>query len=170
MLVAREAQRDLFCTRAPTNRTAINLRVNLILLTELPEHCEKKNSPVCYALSNFCTGKVASFRSNWQRLTSDPWIIDVVKGSKIEFLQDPAACRQVFVSQTAVSPVMDSLLQKFMETNKIEYTSGSRGFFSNVFLVEKRDQSHRAFLHLTNRMIAWNIFISNWTLLKMSSA
>lgn len=38
---------------------------------------------------NFFGGKIAKFINQWEMLTSDSWIFDIVKGYKIEFEQLP---------------------------------------------------------------------------------
>ena len=38
---------------------------------------------------NFTAGKIIYFLHNWCKLTHDKWILDVVKGYKIEFIGEP---------------------------------------------------------------------------------
>ena len=99
---------------------------------------------------NFHAGKLASCLPVWRSLTSDKWILDAIAGCQIEFVEDPDFGGLPMVNSNSQSPIMNNLLSEFQKKGIIERSHSAGGFFSNVFLVEKRDLSHRVILNLKN--------------------
>ena len=84
--------------------------------------------------------------NNWKKLTSDTWILDTVKGYKIEF--------QTLPSQSFIKPqmkftneeriIITEEIQKFLDKNIIEIVDRSDDeFISNIFLRPKKDGTFR---------------------------
>lgn len=98
--------------------------------------------------NNFWAGKLSQCLPVWETITSDKWILDTVAGYKIEFCENATLIARRKAPHNVSSQTMDSLLREFLEKNIIEQSVKSGGFFSSVFLVEKRDLSFRAILNL----------------------
>ena len=89
----------------------------------------------------------------WKSITNDPWIIDVVKGLKIPFIQTP--CQFVEPRPYRLSDVECAAasleIQKLIELDVLEYAQDSVDqIISNIFLRDKKDGSYRMILDLTD--------------------
>ena len=95
---------------------------------------------------NFHGGKISNKLSIWQTLTSDHWILDVVRGYKIEF--DTFPCQQKLPN-----PINLNLEESEIIRNEIEklWMKGvltnakpdPENYISNIFIRPKSDGSHR---------------------------
>jgi len=63
------------------------------------------------------SGRIAHYLLNWQKITSDPWILQVVKGYELELLQEPTQ-HNIPISQasettsTIISAEVEALVSK----------------------------------------------------------
>ena len=103
--------------------------------------------------ANFVAGKITLFYDNWINITSDKYILDIVKhGYKIEFESSP--CEQCNRSPLDFNPaenkIISGLLQKFLDKGVIEESSPEKGeILSHIFIRPKSDGSHRLILNLS---------------------
>ena len=101
----------------------------------------------------FMGGQIQHFAKNWEKLTSDNTILNIVAGYKIEFDTIPEQTtipNQMFTNakeSQMVAQEIDKLLCKGV-IQKVHHTEGE--FLSNVFLRLKKDGSYRLILNLKN--------------------
>lgn len=97
-------------------------------------------------------GNLANCIKCWEKLTSDPWILNIVRGFKLPLWtipfqeREPRPFNLSKVQLAEFSAVIESLLKKKV----IEETEECEGqFISNVFLRPKPNGKHRLILDLT---------------------
>ncbi|XP_064643578.1 uncharacterized protein LOC135497676 [Lineus longissimus] len=100
---------------------------------------------------NFTAGKVASALDYWQTITSDPWVLSNILGYEVECAVEPYQVSQPRESRfdKVTTLILDNLLTGLENKGIIEpcvITLDS--YVSSVFLVPKRDGSHRWILNL----------------------
>ena len=90
-------------------------------------------------------GRLQFFAQNWQIITQDPWLLQTIQGYKIELLSHP---RQASLpSPPLLSPPQTSLVQEeiisLLQKGAIIEVAFNpwAGFYSNLFLVEKKGGS-----------------------------
>ena len=88
---------------------------------------------------------------NWKRITSDKYILDIVKqGLKLKFLSE-APHREPFrvTYNTKENGIISQEISKLLKKKVIVQTIAEKGnFFSSVFLSAKKDESYRMILNL----------------------
>ena len=107
---------------------------------------------LCNTPNNFRGGKIARYEHEWRQLTSDPWILETVRGYNIELDSVP-------VQHNVPGPLhlkhdeqlaLDSEISEFIRMGVVEecqaYEPGS--YYSNLFTREKENGSHRVILNL----------------------
>lgn len=89
--------------------------------------------------------------SLWQTITSDYFILSVVKGVRIEFAAYPKQIiipREYYFNSTEVI-ISDNQIEQFLETGVTEKTTHSKGeCISNIFIRPKKYGSYRLLLNL----------------------
>lgn len=101
---------------------------------------------------NFTAGKVGLFLKEWQKLTSDKFILDIINhGYKIEFSTLP--CNQCNRSEITFSGkeamIIDSLIEQLLCRQVIERVERMPDqVLSNIFIRAKQDGSYRLILNL----------------------
>lgn len=101
----------------------------------------------------FTAGRLKSFLSQWKNLTSDPEILQLITGAKIEFDSKTKDFIQPSFSQpsltgseiTAIDKEIEKLSQKAV-ISKCVFEPGQ--FVSPIFTRPKKDGSHRMILNL----------------------
>jgi hypothetical protein len=96
-------------------------------------------------------GRTQHYLSNWQTITQDEWVLSVVKGYRIKFLQKPYQQRKplqlTFIEkeeecmQAEIQSMLDKLAISREEDN-------SESFYSQMFLVPKKDGRQRPVINL----------------------
>ena len=86
---------------------------------------------------SFQAGNIKNFWENWKRITSDKYILDIVKhGLKLEFLS-VAPHREPFQAtyNTKENGIISQKISKLLKKKVIVQTIAEKGdFFSSVFL------------------------------------
>ena len=99
----------------------------------------------------FQAGQITTKLANWEKLTSDPEVLETVTGMKINFDERPETCRQNLqrrFSETenkATDEEVTNLLKKEVITKSCPETGQ---VVSPIFVREKKDGSHRMMLNL----------------------
>ena len=91
--------------------------------------------------------------SNWEKITQDPWVLQVVKGYQIEWLSQPAQNRPPFMPRFSQKQkeLMDAEIVKMVEKGAVVQTEETRDQFeSHLFLTPKKDGSLRPVFNLKN--------------------
>ena len=100
---------------------------------------------------SFQSGNIQNFLVNWKRITSDKYILDIVKhGLKLEFLNE-APHREPFqiMYNTNKNGIISQEKSKNLEKKVIVQTTAKKGdFFSSIFLRVKKFGSYRMILNL----------------------
>ena len=100
----------------------------------------------------FSGGQIASKLDNWKKVTSDPWIIDSVRGVTIPFMEVPAQVGEPrpYVLAEEERNFIDQELVGLLDKGVLEIcTPTSNQVVSNIFLRPKKDGSFRLILDLT---------------------
>ena len=97
-------------------------------------------------------GRLKYFLTHWERLTSDPDILEFVKGVKIEFQNDEVpnqtVCRTCNFNKQEQA-IVELEIQKLLEKGVITPSAHEDGeFISTIFLRSKKDGSYRTILNL----------------------
>ena len=93
---------------------------------------------------NFIGGRLTFFIKNWEKITSDPFILNLVNGHRIGF--DTVPPKKEFPPMKFNSKYSNQI-QKLLLDKVIEKTSES-GYVSPIFFKEKNDGSFRLILNL----------------------
>ena len=100
---------------------------------------------------SFQAGNIKNFLENWKRITSDKYILDIVKhGLKLEFLS-VSPHREPFrvTYNTKENDITSQEINKLLKKKVIVQTIAEKGdFFSSVFLRVKKGESYRMILNL----------------------
>ena len=96
-------------------------------------------------------GRLPSFLGNWSKLTEDPWVLQVVGGYQIEFLETPHqsyAPQEVQVSLEMQSQISEEIVELLSKGAIEEAQLSPQSFVSQIFLVEKKDGGFRSVVNL----------------------
>ena len=98
-------------------------------------------------------GRLAYFKDNWSRVSQDQWILDTIRGYKIEFVTQPTQERQPRASMSSTSEQMllaEEIAKLLTKGAVTEVTPERRplGFYSSLFLVPKKDGGMRPVINL----------------------
>ena len=96
-------------------------------------------------------GRLSFHARNWQKITRDRWVLDMVKGYQIDFLSSPFQSRKPHPQQYSseqmelIATEVKELLQKGAVS---PVTPQGEGFYSSLFLVPKKDGGQRPVINL----------------------
>ena len=88
---------------------------------------------------------------NWQEITSDPWVLQVVKGYWIEWIKEPFQITPAITSVKSeeASQLAKEEVQSLLARRAVEVALPCEDqFISRLFLVRKKDGSHRPVINL----------------------
>lgn len=108
-------------------------------------------------------GRIQHCMANWQKLTSDQWVLDVVKGYHLDLEQWPV--QQVppnpSVLNTKDQVLVQTEVEKMLQKGAIRQVSPVKGqFLSRLVLVQKKDGTFRPVVNLKalNKFMSKNHF------------
>ena len=116
---------------------------NLGFRERVPEVCRKL--PVA--------GRLKHFLHNWEKLTQDQWVLQAVQGVQIELLGTPQQFKpptqQVWAEpdQTLFLVEIKTMIEKGA-IRELSRAETQNGFYSNMFLVPKKDGKMRPVINL----------------------
>ena len=96
-------------------------------------------------------GRLQYFKSNWVRITQDPWVLETIQGYRVPFSQQPYQPYppRALTHSKAEEALMQQEIQSIMEKHAIEETTPrGHGFLSTIFLVLKKDGGQRPVINL----------------------
>ena len=105
-----------------------------------------KNTP-----DNFYGGKISDNFVNWRRLTSDKWILQLVRGVQVEFQENPSNIphKREIVFNITEDELVKQEISSFLKKGIIQEVEPVEGqVLSNIFLREKKGGSQRVILNL----------------------
>lgn len=100
----------------------------------------------------FQAGNISSHFDNWTKITSDKFLLDIVKnGYSIEFDSDPLSCRQTHSCMPKQQQnIINNEIEKLSRLGVLCETSVEQGqFLSGIFTVPNNDGTHRLILNLS---------------------
>ena len=99
----------------------------------------------------FQAGQIKTKLNNWKRMTSDPEVLETVKGLKIKFDGNPmmrSQKEQRYFSENE-NRAVDEEIEKLLKKKVIQKSCPETGqVVSPIFVREKKDGSHRMILNL----------------------
>ena len=104
-------------------------------------------------ITSFSSGQISKSLAQWETITSDQTILQIVKGEKIEFIADPptqSVCAGNSIAkehQSKIHQEIESLLHKKV---LVECQHEEGEFLSPIFSVPKKDDKVRLILNLKN--------------------
>ena len=131
-------------------------------VSAFPDYVPQLLSAIHKLSHHFIGGHISSRLHEWERITSDQFILDMVTGAKIQFTQEPVQYsfhipRFSLTESELISTEIQSLLHK-----KVIVVSQPEvgDYVSPVFLVDKKDGGKRFILNLKrlNANIAYHHF------------
>lgn len=100
---------------------------------------------------NFVAGKIRYYVDNWHRITSDKWILDMVRGIKIPFEEVPTqnyVPRPIQFSYGERDLIQIEIDRLLSECVIKETVCDAGGYISNIFIRKKKDNAVRLILNL----------------------
>ena len=98
-------------------------------------------------------GRLKSFYTNWEQITSDPYILSAISGYKLEFEIAPPIQTWIprpFKLNQCEMHAIDIEIQRLIDKGVIEFVDHEVGeFLSNIFCRPKKDGNHRMILDLS---------------------
>uniref|UniRef100_A0A1X7U1D4 Uncharacterized protein n=1 Tax=Amphimedon queenslandica TaxID=400682 RepID=A0A1X7U1D4_AMPQE len=97
-------------------------------------------------------GRLTLFKDNWSKISQDQWILNTIRGYKIEFLSSPSQAVQptaAILSDSQLVLVREEITKKLLTKGAITKVSQETpGFYSSLFLVPKKDEGMRPVINL----------------------
>ena len=98
-------------------------------------------------------GRLRLFKSNWDKICSDQWVLQAIRGYHIEWLHCPYQggrphCPQFSQEETESLELEIIQMLKKQAISRVEAHSEWQGFLSSIFLVPQKDRGHRPIINL----------------------
>jgi hypothetical protein len=131
------------------------LQIQSTLIYTRPEHLPKGMfSNFVLPIQGQClppTGRLKYFSPNWEKITQDLWVLQIVQGYQIEFIKPPV--QQFPARVPTLSPVLETILdqevKEFLEKLAVHpVDKQTDGFISSLFVVPKKDGGNRPIVNL----------------------
>ena len=110
-------------------------------------------------------GNLRHFVQEWEKITSDPFILDTVKHSHIDFSEGLAPCQtwapRPIQFNECENIIIQGEVEKLLNKGVIEPCKPEQGqYVSNIFIREKKDGSFRTILNLSqlNKSVEYHKF------------
>ena len=116
-------------------------------------------------VDSFRAGQIANYYNQWKLLTSDPEILDIVRGAHIDLEQLPVQKSPPKSNNFSdcESKLIDIEINKLLSKGVITpCRSEKHEFISRIFLRPKKDGTSRLILNLKSFIKMWNTIISRW--------
>ena len=102
-------------------------------------------------MENYEAGNIKNYLKQWQVITSDRTILDIVKyGLKLDFLEEIPSCKPYSIGRGYEEVnIINEEIKKLTKNQVTKITNIEHDdFFSSVFTRIKKDGSHRMILNL----------------------
>ena len=114
---------------------------------------------------SFVAGRLKFYQQEWEKITSDPDILQLTQGAKIEFSQTETIsnppCKKLSDFSLKECEIIDSEVQKLISKQVISHCNHTEGeVISPIFTRQKKDGTHRMILNLSrlNSEISYHHF------------
>ena len=122
--------------------------------------CEKTN--VFHSQGSFCAGNLKNHIHEWAKLTSDPHILELASGYKLDFDTFPEQFRKPSCKfSDSETKLISGEITKLLNKGVIVESGDEMGqYVSPIFLRPKKDGNHRMILNLKqlNNTVAYQHF------------
>ena len=121
---------------APAKQIDTNLQINSRINRGSPKQLKQ-------------AGWLQYFWQEWNKLTLDPWVLEMIKGYKIPFSSPPLNTKiPPFTFSRQEQKVISQEVQSLLDKGPIREANPGQGFVNNIFLVPKSGQRWRLILNL----------------------
>lgn len=123
------------------------------------QNINREENPEC---GKFLAGGTRWRVKQWLNITHDPWVLEAIKGVKVEFLEVPEQIEEPEPYRMSVGKqdYIDREIELLLGKGILESCEECRGqFVSNVFLKPKPNGKFQMILYLKDR---WSINILKW--------
>ena len=99
-------------------------------------------------------GRLQHFLPEWEQITRDPWVLQVVSGYQIQLLDNPVQERPSVQNPHSQTDqiIIDQEVQELLSKGAVHYAQSSPsqepGFVSFLFVVPRKDGGHRPVINL----------------------
>ena len=110
--------------------------------------------------SPMLAGRLAQFISNWEKITQDRWVLQAIRGYKLELVQPPWQRKPmpaIHCSLEEGEMISTEVRELLAKGAVIETPLAQEGFVSQIFLVEKKEGGQRPVINLK----ALNTFVKH---------
>ena len=116
-----------------------------------------------FRVKSFSAGQISRYLTSWSKITSDPYILQIVSGDLIEFVQPPEIQRQYPANSISYqhAPLIEQEISDLLSNNVLKRCAHENGqFISPIFCVPKKDGKIRLILNLKqlNSFVAYHHF------------
>ena len=104
-----------------------------------------------FRVKSFSAGQISRYLTSWSKITSDPYILQIVSGDLIEFVQPPEIQRQYPANSISYqhAPLIEQEISDLLSNNVLKRCAHENGqFISPIFCVPKKDGKIRIILNL----------------------
>ena len=103
-------------------------------------------------IDNFSAGRLKNFLKEWQRITSDPVILDIIVACRIQFIDNLPPNQERFSQQNFNSTqtlIIEEEISKLLQVNVLKEVQWNKNqFLSPIFLRPKKNKEYRMILNL----------------------
>ena len=99
-------------------------------------------------------GRLKHFLAAWEQITKDPWVLQVVSGYHIEFLDNPVQRNTPPLIPRSLDqqPIIDQEVWELLSKEAVHfvqpYSLQEPGFISSLFVIPKKGGGHRPVINL----------------------
>ena len=116
-----------------------------------------------FRVKSFSAGQISRYLTSWSKITSDPYLLQIVSGDLIEFVQPPEIQRQYPANSISYqhAPLIEQEISDLLLNNVLKRCAHENGqFISPIFCVPKKDGKIRLILNLKqlNSFVAYHHF------------
>ena len=96
-------------------------------------------------------GRLAQFITNWEKITQDRWVLQAIRGYKLELVQPPwqiSPMPAISCSLEEGEMISTEVRELLAKGAVIQTPPTQEGFVSQIFLVEKKEGGQRPVINL----------------------
>ena len=135
---------------------------NEVSIEEWTSFLDSLRPALLYDVNNFKAGQIKDHILYWRELTSDPSVLDVIEGCKIEFDDEPDFLppHDIVFMPEEMGFIDTEIARLYAKGVTVESSHSSGEYISPIFVWGKKDGSHRLILNLKslNQSITYRHF------------
>ena len=135
-----------------TSQNCATTNVNHVSLKQILTHMGVKET-ASEMLNVPIAGRASNFLHNWNVVTQDHWVLKAIQGVEIDFFSQPHQIvkpRPPYLSEVEMGLVKKEIEEMMSKgaVQRLHPKEAQSGFFSNIFLVPKKDGRMRPVINL----------------------